>query len=210
MSDDDRTKPHEETEVLDELDFTTPRLKGRAEVPFVCDYVRDLNQADQEALATRGRSTPQPTLQTIRARHHAVARCMALGMSCAQVSAVTGYSYQRVISLQDDPLFRQLVADYRADNKTIIADFTERLLTLGLDATAELAQLLDEKPGELSASVLLDIIKTTADRTGHGPGAELTVRSLPETIDRPPRETYEEWKARRTRELALPDPKQVN
>jgi hypothetical protein len=49
--------------------------------------------------------------------------------------------------------------------------------------------------------MLLDVVKAFADRTGHGPGQEVKLTVSPAMIDRPPKETYEEWTRRRAREL---------
>jgi hypothetical protein len=57
--------------------------------------------------------------------------------------------------------------------------------------------------------MLLDIVKTFADRTGHGPGQSVDVKMSMNLVDRPPRESFEDWEARRQAELAPPAPQQA-
>jgi hypothetical protein len=60
---------------------------------------------------------------------------------------------------------------------------------------------MQSKPEEFTPGMLLDVIKTFADRTGHGPGQDVNVKMSLDLVDRPPRESFEDWEARRAREL---------
>jgi hypothetical protein len=189
---------------LDELDFVgPPRLLGNlGRAAISATPGRDLTQADLQALeGPRGANLPR-SIQRLRSSHHALARCLASGMKASQASLITGYTQNRISLLQDDPAFQALLADYRAEARDIFADLNERMNNLSLDAIEELHERLVDAPEAFSIGMLLDVVKAFADRTGHGPGQEVKLTVSPSMIDRPPKETYEEWQARRARELS--------
>lgn len=190
-------------DLLDELDFVgPPRLLGNLVRPEISAEIgRDLTAADMEALnGPRGAALPR-SIQRLRSSHHALARCLASGMKAVQAAQVTGYTQNRISLLQADPAFQALLADYRQEAKDIFADLNERMNNLSLDAIEELHERLIDAPEAFSIGMLLDVVKAFADRTGHGPGQEVKLTVAPSLIDRPPKETYEEWKSRRAREL---------
>lgn len=200
--------------ILDELDLVLRPARGRPPKEFFATYTRDLSAADLAALSLP-RSTAPRSLVRIHASHHSLARCLAAGMKPAQAGLVTGYSASRMSILQNDPAFRALVADYQTEAKSVFADLAERMNDLSLDAIEILQERLHEAPEGFTIPVLLDLVKTFADRTGHGPGQDVNVKMSLDLIDRPPRENFEEWKARREKELepepvALPAPKKLN
>jgi hypothetical protein len=122
-------------------------------------------------------------------------------MKPSQAALVTGYDTARISVLSTDPAFTALVADYQAENKAIFADLAERMNNMSLDAIEILQARMHEKPEEFTPGMLLDVIKTFADRTGHGPGQDVNVKMSMDLVDRPPRESFEDWEARRAREL---------
>jgi hypothetical protein len=200
--------PPDVAQVLDEIDFVgPPRILGNlGRTDLSATYNRDLTEADIQALnGPRGANLPR-TIQKLRSSHHALARCLASGMKASQAAQVSGYTQNRISILQDDPTFAALVAEYRAEAKEIFADLNERMNNLSLDAIEELHERLLEAPEAFSIAMLLDVVKAFADRTGHGPGQEVKLTVAPSLIDRPPKETYEEWQARRARELTPEDP----
>jgi hypothetical protein len=196
---------HAESEdLLAELDLgdvtVAPTRSG-----FFSSYVRDLTPADLAAYAARPVGTQLRPLARIHASHHAVARCLAIGMKPHQTALVTGYTTVRINQLEQDPAFQTLLADYRAETSEAFAKLSERMYNLSLDAIEALHERFLEEPQGFSVPVLLDIVKTFADRTGHGPNSEVTLNvNQGDTIDRPPRETFEQWQARRNIELAPP------
>lgn len=182
-----------------------PHIQGRVANPLHCEFIRDLTEADLEAMKIPGaRGRPAKSLLRIHASHHALARCVAAGLKDTQAALVTGYSTVRVAQLRSDPAFVALVTDYREEIKSVFADFTERACNIKFDALELLQEKMHEAPETLTIPVLLDIIKLFADRTGHGPGAEVVVRNERDFIDRPPRESYEDWIKRRNGELGPP------
>lgn len=148
-------------------------LSGRATKVINAEVVRELTQSDLALLATeRG---IQPThLKRITDRHHALARCLATGMSATEACLVTGYTPSRVSVLRGDPSFEELIAFYQGDKAKPVLDLQDRMTSLALDATAELQERLELDPDKVSTDQLLDTIKLTADRTGHGPQSKNT------------------------------------
>jgi uncharacterized protein YdbL (DUF1318 family) len=188
---------------LDLADVSSPRLLGNLRKAFSCEHTRELTDADIAALSMP-RGAVAPALVRIHSSHHALARCLASGMKASEASLITGYSQGRISILQKDATFAALVRDYSDEAKATFADLAERMSGLSLDAIEILHERLHANPETFSIPVLLDVVKTLADRTGHGPGQEVHLKVDRDFIDRPPRESAEEWKSRRARELAAP------
>jgi len=191
-----------EKTLLEELDLA-PRTRGRPATEVYIAYERDLTEADVAALAAPKGVKPK-SLVRIHASHHALARCLAAGMRPAHAALVTGYSSSRISILQQDQAFMALVSDYQAEARAAYADLGERMNNLSLDAIELLQERLHEFPEGFSIPMLLDLVRTFADRTGHGPNQELTLKMDQNLIDRPPKETFEQWEERRRRELSEP------
>ena len=195
------------TRILEELDLVEPKVhKGRPGVPISADYVRDLTEADIVATKLeRGKGAHAPVLQQVRYSHHALAKLIAIGTSANQCAMITGYNPIRIQQLMKDATFKALVEDYREESKDTVANMTLRMSNISLDALEELQQRLHDSPEEFSIPTLLDLVRSFADRTGHGPGAKLDISMSADTIDRPPREGYEEWSERRKKESGSED-----
>lgn len=186
-----------------------PRINGTLPKEFHASYERDLTEADLVALSLPRGTSPR-SLVRIHASHHSLARCLATGMKPQQAALVTGYSPGRISALQGDAAFCALVADYQAEAKSIFADLAERMNDLSLDAIEIIQERLHDSPEGFTIPVLLDLVKAFADRTGHGPNQEVHLKMSTDLIDRPPRETFEQWKARRETELGGDEPKKLN
>ena len=201
---DDPADPEAES-LIDELDVSAPglRVNGPLRRAFYCEYARDLTEADHAALALP-RGIKAQSLKRIHASHHSLARCLATGMKPAQAALVTGYALGRIQGLLVDPAFTALVEDYRNEAKSIFADLAERMNDMSLDAIELLQERLHESPESFTVPMLLDVVKAFADRTGHGPNQEVNLKVSTDLVDRPPRETFEEWEARRKRALEAP------
>lgn len=188
--------------LLDALDISAapPRTVGRPTKSYYVEHTRDLTEADMEALQLP-RGAPAKSLQRLRSSHHALARCLATGMKHTQAALVTGYNPVTISALMNDDSFTALVADYRREASDVFGDLAERMNNMSLDAIEILQERLHEAPQDFTTSTLLDLIKTFADRTGHGPNQDINLKVSGDFIDRPPRETFEDWERRRTKEL---------
>jgi hypothetical protein len=207
--------PDEGVADLDFLDLDGPSLMdlgidlgvrtvGRPRRPYIADFTRDLGPADIAALNAAPRGGTVPALKRIHASHHALARCLASGMRQNQVALVTGYTQARISTLMQDDAFKALVNDYQSEAKGAYADLAERMAGVSFDAIEVLHDRLQDNPEGFSIGMLFDIVRGFADRTGYGPGQDVNVRVSAEMIDRPPRESAEEWEKRRMLETAPP------
>lgn len=171
-------------------------LIGRKGAAISAEVLRELSQSDLRLLETE--RAIQPThVQRITDRHHALARCLATGMSATEAGLVTGYTGSRISVLRGDPSFEELIAFYQGEKARPVLDLQERMTSLALDATAELQDRLELDPEKVSTDQLLDTIKLTADRTGNGP-RQTNVNVNVNLGDR--------MKAARERVTALPPP----
>lgn len=125
-----------------------------------------------ELLAAEKGSRPPP-LKRLGDRHHALARCLASGMSDGDAALACGYVISRVSVLKSDPAFKELLALYRENTNRVYRDMHERLAGLSRDAAEELHARLEEdmqsEEKSISIGQLLEITKLGADRTGYGP-----------------------------------------
>lgn len=151
-----------------DLDLDIAGVIGRKTRPLHAEVLRELTPSDIGLLATE-RAIKPSALQRITDRHHALARCLASGMSATEACLVTGYTPSRVSILRGDPSFEELIEFYRGDRGSQVVDLQQRMASLALDATAEIQERLELEPASVATDQLLDIVKLTADRTGNGP-----------------------------------------
>lgn len=149
-----------------ELDIT-PRTKGRAAKPLRLEAAGELVPADLALLASE-RGIKPTELLVLRERHHALARCLAAGMSNNEASIITGYDPSRISILKSQPLFQQMMQEYKDQSSGIAADFVERANTLGLTVLSRLQEQVEDRE-DISLSTLLEVGKFAADRSGNAP-----------------------------------------
>lgn len=138
--------------------------------------VEELGLADvqnPEAAAARQSMTAAP-LKNLRQRHHAAARHLADGKSVTEVALIVGLTPQRITQLQVDPAFADLVEYKRKNLEEEVVDFRRQLANVGTDALIELQDRMESEPEKFTNAMLLELAKTTADRTGHGPSTTTT------------------------------------
>ena len=133
-----------------------------------------LTQADLEQFATAAFKdvAGQGALKRVKERHHALARLLAAGTTPQAASVITGYSTGTIYQLQDDSTFRELLNYYRDEVAHEYQGMHSQMAGLGADAVDELRRRLEDEPDKLGINALIDILKTTADRTGHGPASK--------------------------------------
>lgn len=154
------------------------RTRGRAAKPLHFAEVRTLDACDVALLGEEKGSTTPP-LKRLSEKHHALARCLASGMSEADAAIACGYVLSRVSVLKADPAFQELLEFYRDDVDKAYRDLHARLAGLSMDAADELSERLERdmqsEEKEISIGHLLEITKMGADRTGHGPSSNQNV-----------------------------------
>lgn len=151
----------------EELDIA-PRTKGRAGKAVSFGTARELSAADLALLASE-RGVKPTGISQLRERHHALARCLAGGMSNSEASVITGYDPSRISILKADPLFQALVQDYKTMSTAVTADFVERTNVLALTAVNRMQEALENEETPPSLAQTLEIAKYAADRTGNAP-----------------------------------------
>lgn len=146
------------------LSFTNLRRE-----PITAEALREVTARDLANLdATK--DTSQPSVARIRDSHHSLARLIALGKSNVEVAAITGYSQTRISILRtQDPAFKELVEFYRARVDEQFLDFTYRTAEMRNDALSVLHERIVEDPDRVENKELIEALKFSADRTGHGP-----------------------------------------
>lgn len=159
-----------------DLPLDIVRTTGRAKAPPPeAEFLRELGDADFALLAQEKGSTTPP-LKRLRDRHHTAARLLAAGTSEANVAAITGYDISRISILKNDPAFAELLVFYRTEVNAQYAGLHEQLAGMSLDAAIILRERMEsEDPADkLTTTQLLEIMRTGADRTGHGPATTST------------------------------------
>jgi len=143
-------------------------LTGRKATAIGAEVLRELTLSDLGLLATE-RSIQPTHVQRITDRHHALARCLATGMSATEAGLVTGYTASRISVLRGDPSFEELIAFYRDVKLEKVRDLNEKLTDVASEAASILLDRMDLDPDKLGDDFLLDAVKVGADRTGFGP-----------------------------------------
>lgn len=149
------------------------RVKGRAPKPWHAEVVRELTAEDMPLLMEEKGAKPRP-LQRLSQRHHALARNLASGMSRAEAAFLVGYDPHRVSILQNDPTFKELVQFYSEAVNAQYATLHEKLSHMSMEAAEIVHQRMEEEPEKIPTGMLMEIVKTGADRTGFGPQSKST------------------------------------
>lgn len=153
---------------LDLGPVTTRTGPGRQAKQVTAEFSRALTPADFALARASGPIQAKP-LAKIRDSHHSLARVLATGTSEGDASIITGYSPSRISVLKADPQFQELLEFYRSTATQVVADFRARMADMGMDALTEMRDRLQENPEDFSSSLLKDIVRDMADRTGHAP-----------------------------------------
>jgi len=152
-------------DLIEQLPRTnSPRTRLEVEVvgELSLEDVRAAEQSEYE------HDTP---LKKMRHRHHHAARLIAEGRTTQQVAIITGYTPGTISALKSDKAFNELVTMYKADIDELFLSMQDRMASLGLDMMDELQERLDEEPEKFTNKMLLETVKTVADRTGNGPSS---------------------------------------
>lgn len=156
-----------------DLDIAAESLIGRKARKIEAEVLRELTPSDIALLGTE-RSIKPSHINRLSERHHALARCLASGLSVADACAITGYTPSRVSILKGDPSFEELIAFYQADKAKLVQDLGDKMRQNALEAQNIIAERLEDEPAAIGIDTLLDITKLGADRTGFGPQSKST------------------------------------
>jgi len=150
------------------------RLTGRASKHITAVVAGPLTQGHLDSLQDERGTVAEP-IKKLRAKHHALARAIASGISDGDAAILIGYNASRVSILKSDPSFMELVRFYTVKVDDAYMGMHERMAGLGLDAVNELSDRLDEDPEGFSITQLMELSSRMADRTGHGPSSSTNV-----------------------------------
>lgn len=164
-----------------DLDIAAADFIGRRPRAVQAEVTRELTASDLALLATE-RGIKPSHIARLSERHHALARCLASGLSVADACAITGYTPSRVSILKGDPSFEELIAFYRGPTAELVQDLGAKMRQNALEAQNILTERLEEEPASFDAGTLLDITKLGADRTGFGPASRTQHHHIHENL----------------------------
>lgn len=151
--------------------------------------VTELTAEEIVALNAEENDTPMktPMLQKLRGTHHKLAQMLAKGMRNIDAALFLGFSESRISILKNDPAFKALIEHYQEVENAAFRDFAEKMGDVGADALEIVHERMLENPDKIDTNTLLEIVKTTADRTGYGKQVKIDSRSMvltPEVLER--------------------------
>lgn len=145
-------------------------------VPLVtCTVERPLGPEDlAEYIGAAGQlqttqKSDEKDIQVLRARHHSVARYLAMGISEGVVAELTGFTPSYLSTLKNNPSMLELIAHYRAPSTSITQEISEQLRTAGVSALMSLIE--DLAQGRVDINQKIQIAKLGVDRSGNGPSS---------------------------------------
>ena len=144
---------------------------------------REITTEDLPLLSAPKASRPEP-VKKVSQRHHALARCLAVGMKNTEASLATGYDTHRISALKRDPLFQDLVAFYAEKVDESFDKTLSHLNGITMEAASVIRERLEERPDEIEIKDLVKLVQLGADRTGHGPTSTQNVNTTVNLADR--------------------------
>lgn len=141
--------------------------------PLTLGEPRPLTREDLALL--KEKRPDKPIIQRLRDPHHKLARLLAMGVKNAEAGAIAGYSIARVMTLQNDPAFKQLIEEYRGivteSWKEQVDEYMSLAVSNMVKSERQIAEHLDraDEEGELLPLSKLDTISQgRMDRFGYG------------------------------------------
>ena len=126
--------------------------RGAIAEQLLLEVERELTPADLLRLADAPKVSV-PILQKLRATHHRQAQLIAQGKALNEVAAIVGCTTQRLVQLQVDPMFTELVAFYQ-----------DQIMVLALEDGARMRDKLVDV-GEMAVDELRDRLEDDGKRT---------------------------------------------
>jgi len=153
---------------------------GRLAQPVDYEVVREVSEADLQALASKNLGSEPPALKRITDRHHALARLLAAGTPESEAALITGYDISRISILKNSPAFQELLSLYRKEKDLEFTSTIERAARVSNTALAILEDRLEETPDRFSNNELKNTWAELHDRTKEtGPNFD----KMPEIIE---------------------------
>lgn len=132
------------------------------------------NYADQHGNLSSAQKSDTKDVQSLRARHHGVARLLAEGVPEGVIAELSGYTAAYISTLKNTPAMLELVEFYRSPKTEAAKLMGEKLRVVADMGLEEIRRRIEEKGGEISVSELTAVAKLGFDRSGNGPNSTIT------------------------------------
>ena len=161
--------------------------RGAIAEPLMMSVSREITREDLLRLGDAPKVTV-PVLQKLRATHHKQAMLLAQGKSLGEVAAIVGCTKQRLVQLQVDPTFVELMKYYQDQIMVNMLDDATRLqgkiVDLGEQAVDELLDRMEDPASRAKMRVgdVRQIAEFAMDRTVAPPKAAPNVAPAPASV----------------------------
>lgn len=161
--------------------------RGAVAEPLTLEVTRDITREDLLRLSEAPKSGV-PVLQRLRATHHRQAQLLAAGKNVSEVAAIVGCTVARLVQLQNDPTFVELVTYYHDQQMVIMledgARMRDKIVDVGEMAVDELRERLEDagKRSAMRTGDLRQIAEFAMDRTVAPPKAAPQQATTPSAI----------------------------
>lgn len=151
------------------------KVADRVEAPVALEIevTRAVPLTDREVAEVDNEATlaMMPTVDRVKAYHHEVARLTALGFKNIEIARITGRAPGTISTLQNSPMFRELVAHYHEKRDNDAMNLIERMEFMTLDALEAIHErLMDpEQRTAIGTDTLRKLAIDLADRVGLSP-----------------------------------------
>ena len=170
--------------------MTKPDLipsRGAIAESLLLEVKRELTPSDIARMGEAPKVGPS-TIQRLRATHHKQARLLAEGKNVKEVAAIVGCTPQRIVQLQNDPMFQELYTYYH--DQIIVASLEDaarlqsKIVDLGEMAVDELAERLEDegKRKNMPVGEVRKIAEFAMDRTVAPPKSAPPQNTAPQAI----------------------------
>lgn len=161
--------------------------RGAISTPLIMEVVRELTPQDLMRLGEAAK-VGVPAIQKLRATHHRQAQLLAEGRSVSEVAIIVGCTTQRLVQLQTDPTFADLVAYYQDQVMSAMIEDSARLkdkiIDVGEMAVDELRDRLEDpdKRNKVHIGEIRKIAEFAMDRTVAPPKAAPPQTNAPASV----------------------------
>ena len=161
--------------------------RGAVAEPLLLEVTRSLTAGDMARLSEAPKVSV-PILQRLRATHHRQAQLLASGKKVNEVAMIVGCTVQRLVQLQVDPTFSELVSYYQDQLMTAAMEDSTRLqakiVDVGEMAVDELKDRLedDDRRAKMPVGEIRKIAEFAMDRTVAPPKAAPPQNTAPSSV----------------------------
>lgn len=161
--------------------------RGAVAEPLLMEVTRDITAQDLLRLGEAPK-VGVPVLQKLRAVHHRQAELLASGKTLVEVAAIIGCTTQRLVQLQTDPTFVELVAfyhdQYMVNAMSDGARLQAKITDLGEQAVDEMLERMDDdqKRKNMPVGEVRKIAEFAMDRTVAPPKSAPNQQQAPAAI----------------------------